>query len=60
MLNTPINFLEKLSQFQDQWSPKVIAELNDYQCPREIAIPEYEYIERVSTQSKWLMSYLEQ
>jgi mannose-6-phosphate isomerase-like protein (cupin superfamily) len=31
MLNTPINFLEKLGQFQDQWSPKVIAELNDYQ-----------------------------
>jgi mannose-6-phosphate isomerase-like protein (cupin superfamily) len=31
MLNTPINFHEKLSQFQDQWSPKVIAELNDYQ-----------------------------
>ncbi len=31
MLNSPINFLEKLSQFQDQWSPKVIAELNDYQ-----------------------------
>ncbi len=31
MLKPPINFLEKLSQFQDQWSPKVIAELNDYQ-----------------------------
>lgn len=30
-MNTPINFFEKLSQFQDQWSPKVIAELNDYQ-----------------------------
>lgn len=31
MLNKPINFFEKLSKFQDQWSPKVIAELNDYQ-----------------------------
>jgi mannose-6-phosphate isomerase-like protein (cupin superfamily) len=31
MLNSPINFLEKLSKIQDQWSPKVIAELNDYQ-----------------------------
>ena len=31
MLNKPINFTEKLSKFQDQWSPKVIAELNDYQ-----------------------------
>lgn len=27
----PINFQEKLSKFQDQWSPKVIAEMNDYQ-----------------------------
>ncbi len=27
----PINFQEKLSAFQDQWSPKVIAEMNDYQ-----------------------------
>jgi mannose-6-phosphate isomerase-like protein (cupin superfamily) len=27
----PINFKEKLSRFNDRWSPKVIAELNDYQ-----------------------------
>jgi len=26
-----INFSEKLSKFNEQWSPKVIAELNDYQ-----------------------------
>lgn len=26
-----INFREKLSRFHDHWSPKVIAELNDYQ-----------------------------
>jgi mannose-6-phosphate isomerase-like protein (cupin superfamily) len=31
MLNKPINLIEKLSKFQDQWSPKVIAELNNYQ-----------------------------
>lgn len=28
---TPINFAEKLSLFSEHWSPKVIAELNDYQ-----------------------------
>jgi mannose-6-phosphate isomerase-like protein (cupin superfamily) len=28
---SPINFREKLAKFQDQWSPKVIAEMNDYQ-----------------------------
>ncbi len=26
-----INFREKLATFDDRWSPKVIAELNDYQ-----------------------------
>ena len=26
-----VNFKEKPSQFEDLWSPKVIAELNDYQ-----------------------------
>lgn len=26
-----LNFKEKLSLFDDQWSPKVIAEMNDYQ-----------------------------
>ena len=27
----PINFAQKLSQFSDQWQPRVIAEMNDYQ-----------------------------
>jgi len=27
----PINFAEKLAQFSERWSPRVIAELNDYQ-----------------------------
>lgn len=26
----PINFKEKLAKFSEQWSPKVIAQLNDY------------------------------
>lgn len=29
--DTPINFREKLAKFSDHWSPKVIAEMNDYQ-----------------------------
>ena len=28
---TPISFSEKFSNFSEQWSPKVIAEMNDYQ-----------------------------
>jgi mannose-6-phosphate isomerase-like protein (cupin superfamily) len=27
----PINFAAKLAKFQDHWSPRVIAEMNDYQ-----------------------------
>ncbi|MBI5954248.1 MAG: cupin domain-containing protein [Chloroflexi bacterium] len=26
----PINFAEKLSKFSEHWSPKIIAQLNDY------------------------------
>jgi mannose-6-phosphate isomerase-like protein (cupin superfamily) len=26
----PINFQEKLSQFSDHWSPRIIAQMNDY------------------------------
>jgi len=26
----PINFAEKLSKFPEQWSPKIIAQMNDY------------------------------
>lgn len=26
----PINFINKLSQFSDRWSPKIIAQMNDY------------------------------
>lgn len=31
MTRTPINLREKLALFSDQWSPRVIAEMNDYQ-----------------------------
>jgi mannose-6-phosphate isomerase-like protein (cupin superfamily) len=31
MSNKSINFNEKLSLFTEHWSPKVIAEMNDYQ-----------------------------
>jgi mannose-6-phosphate isomerase-like protein (cupin superfamily) len=27
----PINFQDKLSRFSEHWSPKVVAEMNDYQ-----------------------------
>jgi mannose-6-phosphate isomerase-like protein (cupin superfamily) len=31
MSYSPINFKDKLSKFNKHWSPRVIAEMNDYQ-----------------------------
>ena len=31
MIPKTINFKEKLEKFTEQWSPKIIAEMNDYQ-----------------------------
>lgn len=31
MENRPINFAEKLARFSEHWSPRVVAEMNDYQ-----------------------------
>lgn len=31
MAPTPINLSEKLGLFADQWSPKIIARIDDYQ-----------------------------
>ncbi len=31
MSNLPINLLDKFSKFSEHWSPKVVAEMNDYQ-----------------------------
>jgi mannose-6-phosphate isomerase-like protein (cupin superfamily) len=31
MADSAINFAEKLSKFSEYWSPRVIAEMNDYQ-----------------------------
>jgi mannose-6-phosphate isomerase-like protein (cupin superfamily) len=42
MQYTPINFNEKFSKFDEQWQPKVIAEMNDYQF--KIARVEGEFV----------------
>lgn len=31
MKSEPINFADKLSRFVEHWSPRVVAEMNDYQ-----------------------------
>jgi len=30
MEHTPVNFVEKLSKFSEHWSPRIVAQLNDY------------------------------
>ena len=30
-MKSPVNFADKLSRFSEHWSPRVVAELNDYQ-----------------------------
>ena len=35
MENRKIDINEKLEKFKDQWSPKVVAEMNDYQVKLE-------------------------
>ena len=30
MERKPINLAEKLSRFSEQWSPKIVAQMNDY------------------------------
>jgi mannose-6-phosphate isomerase-like protein (cupin superfamily) len=30
MTYTPINFAEKLAKFNEQWKPKIVAQMNDY------------------------------
>ena len=30
MIYQPVNFQEKLGKFSEQWSPKIIAQMNDY------------------------------
>jgi mannose-6-phosphate isomerase-like protein (cupin superfamily) len=31
MTRTPVNFQQKFGLFSEQWTPKVVAEMNDYQ-----------------------------
>ena len=31
MVNEPVDLVERLSQFSEHWSPKVVARLNDYE-----------------------------
>ena len=30
MLNSPINFAEKFGRFGERWSPRIVAQMNDY------------------------------
>lgn len=42
MKHEPVNFANKLGKFNDHWSPRVIAEMNDYQF--KLAKVEVEFV----------------
>ena len=53
MSSEKINLKEKLSKFSDHWSPKVIAEMNDYQFKLVKIKGDFETNFPESTDSKW-------
>ncbi|MCJ8349053.1 cupin domain-containing protein [Moritella sp.] len=50
-----INFKEKLSLFNEQWSPKVIAEMNDYQIKIVKIEGDFEWHEHQDTDETFIV-----
>ncbi|MGI9265758.1 MAG: cupin domain-containing protein [Gammaproteobacteria bacterium] len=51
----PIKIREKFAQFDEQWSPKVIAELNDYQFKLARLEGEFVWHQHVDTDEAFLV-----
>ena len=51
-----VNFKDKFKKFSDQWSPKVIAELNDYQFKLVKIQNDFIWHKHVNTLTKYLLS----
>jgi len=51
----PINFSEKFSLFSEAWSPKVIAELNDYQLKLARLKGEFVWHKHVDTDEAFIV-----
>jgi mannose-6-phosphate isomerase-like protein (cupin superfamily) len=51
----PINFETKLRQFSEKWSPKIIAELNDYQFKLAKIEGEFTWHKHVDTDEAFII-----
>ena len=51
----PINLVQKLALFKDQWSPRVIAEMNDYQIKLSKLQGEFVWHRHVETDEAFLV-----
>ena len=50
-----VNFREKLSKFSEQWTPKVIAEMNDYQFKLVKIEGEFVWHEQLDTDEAFIV-----
>ena len=55
MKYTPINLEEKLSRFDEHWSPRVVAEMNDYQFKLVKAQGEFVWHEHPDTDEVFIV-----
>jgi mannose-6-phosphate isomerase-like protein (cupin superfamily) len=54
-MKKPINLLDKFTKFSEQWSPKVIAEMNDYQFKLAKIQHEFTWHEHTDTDEAFLV-----
>jgi mannose-6-phosphate isomerase-like protein (cupin superfamily) len=55
MNNQPINLIEKLSGFTEHWSPKIIAQMNDYHFKLAKAQGEFDWHDHPETDEVFLV-----
>ncbi|GAA0347579.1 cupin domain-containing protein [Bowmanella denitrificans] len=55
MLNQVINFAEKLTLFNEHWSPKVVTEMNDYQFKLVKVLGEFVWHEHPDTDEVFIV-----
>ncbi|MET0536084.1 MAG: cupin domain-containing protein [Steroidobacter sp.] len=54
-MNTAINLQEKFTRFRDLWSPKVIAEMNDYQFKLVRLVGEFVWHQHADTDEVFIV-----
>ena len=55
MSRIPINLLEKFAKFSEHWSPRVVAEMNDYQFKLAKIQNEFTWHDHIDTDEVFLV-----